>query len=144
METLTSEEGGFAIQLPETANETSVPHGRQFTVKRPDGAYLVSYDDDVAYASASESELASRLESSQKAVEKRLQGKLVRAERIRFAGKAAARDFEMEIPGPAVYRARVFLVNGRMFLVTAVGDPSFVASDDTKAVLDSFTLLISR
>jgi hypothetical protein len=143
-----SKEGGFSIYLPGKPEHKSTTVGdaketqHQFVLPAPQGAYIVSYQENPNLAGSTPEQLAAALESGRDRLLESFQGKLLENKSAVLAKKHPGLSFRLTIPkanGEA--RCQFFLVGTRLYQIMAFGVPEFVGSDETKRVMDSFKLL---
>lgn len=111
-----------------------------FLLEAPDGktAYGLGYSDFPADTLPDE-KLKEVLEAAQKGTEKGLKAEVVTDRELRL-GKYPGREFTLELPGGNYYRARLFIVEGRLYQVIALGPKKFIDGPDAKVFLYSFEL----
>lgn len=71
--------------------------------------------------------------------EQKLNGKIVESTKLEL-GPNPGREVRIDVPGDRVRRMKVYLSGGRYFQVVAEGPAEAVASPETAAFLDSFTI----
>jgi hypothetical protein len=142
----TSAEGRFTVRVPGTPRVTSKEEGAGSTlflatVERPSGRYVVAYQDLKAEPNEGAAKAQERLEKARDAATRSVGGTVLADRPITLAGKYPGRDVTFELPGKEdLTRDRMYLVNGRLFQVTATGRKWWVESADTQKFLDSFRL----
>ncbi len=143
-----SNEGRFTVQMPGTPVEKildkqGTAKQYQYIVANDDGAYLVSYQDNPGLQKATKDELAKALEGAQKSAQTAVKGKLIQAKEITLDKEYPGREYEFEaakIPG-GIFRARAYLVNGRLYQLIVAGKKDFATSKEADQFLDSFKLV---
>jgi hypothetical protein len=146
-----TDEGNFSIMLPGAPKAQRVPIADpndkdakqvQYVYGGDDGAYLVSYQDNPKLVEADEGSAEEALKSAQDGLAKTF-GKLLSEKAIKLADRYPGREIEFEVKGEkgGIYRARLYLVDGRLYQVVVVGTKEFATSKSAAAMLDSFTLL---
>ncbi len=146
--------GKFTVKMPGKpktlpAQDIAYPGGKSklnmfiLEVEGGKGAYMVAYNDfpaelindDVAEAA---------LDGAQEGAVKNVKGKLLSSKKITLQKKYPGRDFTFEVGGIGQARARVYLVEGRLYQSAVFGSEELIKSDDTKTFLDSFKVVIKE
>jgi hypothetical protein len=143
----TSAAGKFSVLLPGKPMSQKVPIGEnevqhQFGVDSPNGAYIVSYQDNPNLKGSSPEQLAKALESGRERMLQIFKGDLLETQSTPLAKKHPGLSFRLTMPqagGEA--NCRLYMVGTRLYQVMAIGKPDFVASEQSARVLDSFKLL---
>jgi predicted RNase H-like HicB family nuclease len=146
-----TEEGNFSVMLPGEPKAQRVPikdpadkdaKQVQYVFGTDDGAYLVSYQDNPKLVEADEASAEEALKSAQEGLDKAF-GELLSEKAIKLADRYPGRELEFEVKGEkgGLYRARLYLVDGRLYQVVVVGTKEFATSKTAAAMLDSFALL---
>jgi len=151
---LFSPEGGkFQVTVPgkprELQQQITLPDGKatvyMFAVEPdPNSAYLSSYVD-LSSDPLPADRLKQALDGCQDGNAKSLKG-TVQSQKEITIGKAKHPGREIVIVVPEkkqVYRARVYMVGGRLYQVVALGSKEFAESKDTDKFLGSFKLIDS-
>jgi hypothetical protein len=141
----TSEEGRFAVRVPGTPRvskkKTAAGETALATVEQPNGRYVVAYLDLQTEPGEGAAMAQERLEKARDGAVSGVGGKVLADRPITLAGKYPGRDVTIELPGKDdLARDRMYLVNGRLYQVTATGRKWWVESADTRKFLDSFRL----
>jgi serine/threonine protein kinase len=141
----TSEEGRFAVRVPGTPRvskkKTAAGETVLATVEQPNGRYVVAYLDLQTELGQDAAKAQERLEKARDGAVSSVGGKVLADQPITLAGKYPGRDVTIELPGKEdLARDRMYLVNGRLYQVTATGRKWWVESADTRKFLDSFRL----
>jgi hypothetical protein len=143
-----SDEGRFSVQLPgvprEETRETKNGKLHLYTVEFSHGVYSVQWIDLPDAKDESGDMLEQRLASERDAGVKAVDGKVIADKAIKLADKFPGRDFTADVSVASTQgqlRGRLFLVDGRLFNVLAVGKKPFLESADTTKFFDSFGLL---
>jgi hypothetical protein len=144
----TSKEGGFSVLLPgeprETVKSIKAPDGKTEVQRTyvcapdPKTVYLVLEREMRALANAGPEAAKKTLEAGCKSAEEVLKGKLISKEPITL-GKHPGLEFRIESKD-GVYRARAYIVNGRMYQVTLTAPKDVVNSKAADEYLGSFKL----
>jgi hypothetical protein len=147
----TSKEGNFSVLLPGTPKMEKVPNSDpklglpdqyQFNLDRGNGAYTVSYQDNPNLKNASREALEQHLTAARAGIQQGFGGKLLSERRILLDDKYPGLEFVVDIPkASGLFRSRMYLVNGRLHQVIAVGVKEFASSSEADRILDSFKLL---
>jgi hypothetical protein len=108
------------------------------------GAYMVAYNDFPADLINDEVAEAA-LDGAQKGAVTNVKGKLIGTpKKITLQKKYPGRDFTFEVAGIGQARARVYLVEGRLYQTAVFGPEELVKSADTKTFLDSFKVTVKE
>jgi hypothetical protein len=114
----------------------------QFEIDRPDGTYLLSYQDSPELKDLELDVLRKRLIAGQEGVRNGFRGNLLTSKPLTLAEKYAGLDYACDMPDAGgVYRSRSYLVDGRIYQVIAVGTKDFTTSPEADQYLGSFKLL---
>lgn len=143
----TSKEGKFKIEFPAqpTESKQNVPSpigqltANLFTAEIPQSmsVYVVAYTDYPANLVKKSDDAV--LDGARDGCVKNVQGKLLSEKKLTL-DKYPGREIAVELPGQARYRARIYIVNLRLYQVITVGSEAFVKSKDADKFLDSFQL----
>jgi hypothetical protein len=142
----TSSDGRYKVSFPGTpqAKTSQSPGGVTMSamgVDEKDGAYLVQYGDLSIPPGETDQQLQQRLDALRDATGQALGGKVTRFTPIKLAGKYPGRELEATVPSKnGTLRARMYLVNQRLYEVMAVGTSSWVSSPNTNTFFNSFSL----
>jgi hypothetical protein len=142
-----SKEGNYEVQMPGTPLENrkivKLPNGTVFVVQATlevkKGEYVVGFSehpDAVVKADTAEK----RLDNARNGVLSKTHAKLKSEKQIKLEGHNG-RELDLEINANLVVRARLFVINNRMYQLMVVGPRELVASADTGKFLDSFKLV---
>jgi len=142
----TSKEGRFKVLMPDTPkqreNETESDFGKATlimeTVEHAGGMFGANYCDypaDIKKLSADRV-----LDSSRDGCVANLDGKLLSDKKIKLGGHPG-RDIQVEVDGKHIFRARVYLVEQRLYQVVVFGPKDLATSKDALKFLDSFELV---
>lgn len=147
--------GNFTVKMPEKpkaqkAQDISYPGGTSklymfiLEVEGGKGAYMVAYNDFPSDLINDEVAQAA-LDGAQKGAVTNVKGKLIGTpKKITLQKKYPGRDFTFEVGGIGQARARVYLVEGRLYQTAVFGSEDLVKSADTKAFLDSFKVTVKE
>jgi hypothetical protein len=91
------------------------------------------------FPAATDEVAAKALETAQAGTATALKGK-VASERTMKLGKYPGREFTLDLPDGNQYRGRLFMVEGRLYQVIALGPKEFITGTDARAFLYSFEL----
>jgi hypothetical protein len=141
----TSAEGRFAVRVPGAprVSKEATPAGETVltTVEQPNGRYVVAWLDLKVEPDEGAAKARERLENARDAAARSVGGTVLADRPLTLAGKYPGRDVIIELPGKDdLARDRMYLVNGRLYQVTATGRRWWVESADTQKFLDSFRL----
>jgi hypothetical protein len=131
-----SREGGFKVRLfPNVKKEERIV-GNAFSY----GAISVAYRDGDVPANAEEAE--QRLDRECSRVLSHISGTSIGEAKKTLAGIYPGRVLAAELDKDrGDYRARLYLVGGRLYIVQVVGAPWFVQSDEADEFLGSFEVI---
>jgi hypothetical protein len=141
-----SKEGGFKVLLPGKPEDREVrtPRGTMHVVHLPSqaGEYLAGWIDLPLEAADAAEKIEARLDRARDGILERLKGKLVRERKIALDDKHPGRDLRAEITKPqeGQIRARLYLVDRRLYQVIVVGTKAWTESKEADMVLESFQL----
>ena len=107
------------------------------------GAYMVAYNDFPSDLITDEVAQAA-LDGAQEGAVKNVKGKLLSTKKITLQKKYPGRDFTFEVAGLGQARARVYLVEGRLYQTAVFGSEELITSADTKTFLDSFKVTVKE
>jgi hypothetical protein len=143
----TSAEGRFQVRVPgapRVSKQETSGGGTMFlaTVEQPNGRYVVAWLDLTKPDEGPPSVWDSLGNARDRAV-RSVGGALLSDNKITLGGKKyPGLDVTIELPGKEdLARDRMYLVNGRLYQVTATGRKWWVGSADTQKFLDSFRLV---
>ncbi len=142
----TSQEGKFKVQMPGTPKkqeqETFGAKLVTYSVEQRNGAYAANFADMPIPAGESAEKLEDRLDGAQAGALGNIKAKLIDSKKVTLENKYPGREFNGELPdNKGMIRARVFLVNTRMYQIIVIGTKSFVNSADASKFLNSLTLV---
>jgi hypothetical protein len=146
LEEFTSETGRFKVLMPgkPPVTELKTPAGIMHVVQveTKSGAYLASWIDLPVEAADSDKKAQARLDKGRDGMIATLKGKLVREKKISLEDKHPGRDVlaEVTFPDKGQLRARLFLVDSRLYQVIVAGTKAWTESEEADRVLDSFRL----
>lgn len=143
----TSKAGGFKVQLPGMpTEETKEVNGSKITIytaENDTAFFLVSYTDMPFTAERLATETEKTLDGARRGVLEPINGKLLKETKLTLDGKHFGREIQAEanLPGKqGVVRARIFLVDKRLFNLTTIGTAEAMASPDIDKFLQSLAL----
>jgi hypothetical protein len=140
-----SAEGRFTVLFPGTPEER-LRRGvgvavRSFVVRQADGAYAVSFADLPIPVGEDDEQIQARLDRAREGVLLNEDATLTTAAPITLAGKHPGQAVEAALPDRGgVLRARVYLVDRRLYRVSVKGTRSFTDSPAADRFLDSLSL----
>jgi hypothetical protein len=145
----TSKAGGFSVKLPgeprETLKDVKSPDGKTEVQRTyvcapdPKTVYLVLDREMRAMANATPAAKKKILEAGRQSAEQVLMGKLLSEKEITL-DKYPGLEFQIESKD-GVYRARAYIVDGRMYQVSLTAPKEVVNSKAADEYLGSFKLL---
>src|SRR4051794_4724582 len=144
--------GKFTVKMPEKpktlpTQDITYPGGKSklnmfiLEVDGGKGAYMVAYNDFPAELITDDVADAA-LDGAQEGAVKNVKGKLLSSKKITLQKKYPGRDFTFEVANIGQARARVYLVEGRLYQTAVFGSEDLVKSADTKTFLDSFKVTV--
>jgi hypothetical protein len=141
----TSTEGRFKVLMPGTPTEkTETASGvtmKIFSVEGRNGAYAVAFADMPIPAGESEAQIHKRLNGARDGAVANVKGLLKTETKITLSEKHLGREFEASLPEQkGMLRARIYLVNQRLYQIMVVGKPEWTSSSEATKFLESFTL----
>lgn len=147
-----SDAGQFGILLPgkpmesvEKIDDATDPNlkQRQYVFGTLTGAYLISVQDNPDLANATPDAAQKALVRARSGVQKTFSpGKLLSETRILLDEKHPGLEFTIEVlKPPGLYRSRIYLIDGRLYQIVAIGEKPFATSDEADQVLTSFRIL---
>ena len=142
----TSADGRFTVRVPGAprVSKKETPAGETVltTVEQPNGRYVVAYLDLKTEPGEGAAKARERLKNARDGAARSVGGTVLADRPITLASKYPGRDVTIELPGKEdLARDRMYLVNGRLYQVTATGRKWWVESADTQKFLDSFRLV---
>jgi hypothetical protein len=116
---------------------------KMFLVEERDSAYMVVVADMPIPVRESERQLQNRLDGARDGAINNVNGKLKSSSPITLNGKYPGREFTASITKPiqGQIRARVYLVNKRLYQVMLLGTDSWATSPQATDFLNSFQLV---
>jgi hypothetical protein len=143
-----SEPGAFRVLLPGKPEEIDIPSrdgkppGYQLTLDGYEGAYLVFFSDDPELSGMDSRARQRYLNASVNELAREVGGRIASKRLALLDDQYLGLSCEMELSDPAGwFRARLFLVDERLYRLTAVGYGDFARSDDAETFLTSFRLV---
>src|SRR5262249_50324596 len=145
--------GKFTVKMPGKpkalpAQDISFPGGKSklymwiLEVDGGKGAYMVAYNDFPAEL-VSDDVIDAALDGARDGAVKNVKGgKLLSSKKIKLQKKYPGRDFTFEVGGIGQARARIYLVEGRLYQTAVFGTEELVTDPDTKTFLDSFKVMV--
>ena len=106
----------------------------------PTGAYLVSWTD-FPEGLIDQDNIATHLDGVQNGVVTSGKGKVLSQKTVKVQKKYVGRDVNYTVPNiNGTGRVRIFFVGDRLYQIMALGDKTFMDSDDIDTFFDSFAL----
>ena len=141
-----SAEGRFKVLMPGAPKEQAQAAGpitmKNFMIEEKDGAYMASFAELPIAANEPDAMTQQRLDGSRDGALRNTNAKLKKESKITLAGKYPGREIEADLPGgKGIVRARVWIVNQRLYMVQVIGTAAWASSNDANKFLDSFTLI---
>jgi hypothetical protein len=140
------EDGRIKVLLPSAPAESfpkflGTGSMKMFTAKGPSAVFVVGVSDVPESAKETPEQINARLDAGRDQGLQNSKGKLLKESPIKLAEKYAGRELSIELPGgKEQMRSRYYLVDGRMYLILAVGTPEFIGSDTCAKFLNSLTV----
>jgi hypothetical protein len=140
-----TDEGRFTAWMPaapkgEKLTAAGVPL-KAFNVEEKDGAYVVAYADMPVARGVSADQAQTALDFARDGMVRNVNAQLTGESRIWLAGKYPGREVRAELPGKVgIVRARLYLVDRRLYQVMVVGRAPWANSADAGQFLNSFAL----
>ncbi len=144
---VTNAAGKYKLLMPGTPKTKSQNTASGVTMhveyyEEGNGAFLVAYADTPIPADESEADTQTRLDEARDGALTNANGLLISESRIKLADKYHGREFRGtvgKIRGNLV--ARVYIVDGRLYQIMALGKVSWINREVIKKCMDSFELL---
>jgi len=140
-----SGEGRFKVQMPGTPREeTNFAAGTSFktySIQEMNGAYAVAFADMPIPSGERDAQIQARLDGARDGMVRNINATLTGSSFIRLNGKYPGREVRADLPGKkGILRARVYLVDRRLYQVMVVGTTSWANSPETTTFLDSLVV----
>ncbi|MFN4259073.1 MAG: hypothetical protein ACK4RK_07225 [Gemmataceae bacterium] len=137
--------GRFKVQMPGAPKESSLDvagtTAKLFLVEVNDSAYLASYADMPIPANEGAEQTQMRLDGAVQGMVTNVNGKLTKETKIKL-GQYPGRAVEAELPQANGYlRARIYMVDRRLYQLVIAGDKQTVYSKDAEKFLGSLVLI---
>jgi hypothetical protein len=114
---------------------------KMYVVAQGNDGYAVGYADVPGVAAEQGFQLEARLDGARDGAIRNVNGKLREEKKLTLEGKYPGREFIADVPEKKlVLRARLYIVNGRLYQTLVVGVADFANSDTATKFLDSFAL----
>ena len=141
----TSNVSGFKVQLPSPPKkDTQTAAGvdvKTYTVQENDGAYVVAVAEIPIPAGESAAKIEARLDGARDGMVRNIHAKLKSSSRITLNGRYPGREVQATLPNKkGIVRAKIFIVDQRLYQVLVIGTTSWATSDDANRFLNSFAL----
>lgn len=152
-----SPDGSFKVLMPEKKEEKSqTTMGAQTKIwasEFNDGALLVAVTDvgkGTGAGAMLDAMAETTLKESQKGALSAVKGELISESAIKLADKYHGRQFEAKVKVPkksgggeidGIVKQRIYLVNGKLFQLQAIGKPDWVNGEEIPKFLDSLQIL---
>lgn len=128
------------IKLGDGKAPTDVQH--QFAAGGPDGAYLISYQDNPNLNGVGAKGLEQALLVGRDSLVQTFGGKVTQDTPIQLKKKYPGRDMVITIPSAGgIGRCRLYLVDTRLYQIMVLGKPEFANSDVATKFIESFEIL---
>jgi hypothetical protein len=140
-----SPEGRFKVEFPGTPKKTNQQAAgikmTTYTVEEKNGAYVVAFADAPIPSGETEAQLRKRLDGARDGMVGNVGGKLTSESDLTLKDKYPGREVKADIPSKkGALRARVYIVDGRLYQVMVIGTSSWITSAEATRFLDSFAL----
>lgn len=135
-------DGKCEITFPSKPTEKAGEKSVQIIMEALDGkaALMLQFNETPNKVTVEDAESVKKIfDLGQKALENKLEGKLVKSEDGKFSGQPS-RDIDMEVKGLGIYRVRFIVTDSRFYQVTAAGPKEYVSGDEVKKFMESFKL----
>jgi hypothetical protein len=144
-EEFASKEGRFKVQMPGTPEEkTQTVAGvtlNLFLLEETDGGYAVAYADLPIAADEKVEAIQKRLDGARDGMLRNINATLVRESKITLKGKYQGREIEANLPDKkGLLRARLYVVNKRLYQVMVVGTTDYVRAESATKFLGSLVV----
>jgi hypothetical protein len=135
-------DGRFTVTLPANPKKQELSvHGKRTTMfinQDRNGVHMVAYADLPIPAIESSEKIRERLDGARDGMLQNVKAKLTGESSVTLQGKYPGREVQAEIPNVSgVIRARIFLVNGRLYQVATIGNSEWVNSTESTTLLGS-------
>lgn len=146
----TSKEGAFSVMLPgeptakTNADKNGGPDEHQFTLAANKDVYFISYRDVPELQNAAKDVLLKTLVTAQGALLSAANGNLLEMRELTLEKQYPGREFKFSAPIDSTTgycTSRVYLANGRLYMLMVEGSKEFLSSKEAKQFLDSFKLV---
>ncbi len=140
-----SAEGRFKVKMPGTPKEEMHFAGlvsmKVYSVQEENGAYAVAFADMPISMPESAAQVQARLDGARDGMVKKANATLTSAHSISLRGTHPGREVNADLPAQkGKLRARVYLVDKRLYQVMVVGTKSWTTSSDATKFLDSLVV----
>lgn len=137
-------EGQYRVVFPGTPQQDEQKLDKTMhriaTVQQRQGMYAVLYAD-AAVPPESEAEMRNRLDQARERLLAKDKLDLAKESPVELDKKYPGREINAVVPGKGKSRTRIYLVNQRVYQVTAAGTDKFMDSPETSQFFDSFQLI---
>ena len=146
-----SVDGKFQASFPAKPQHSTTPLGdgkaptdvqHQFAAGGPDGAYLISYQDNPNLNGVGAKGLEQALLVGRDTLVQTFGGEVTQDRPIQLKKKYPGRDMVITIPSAGgIGRCRLYLVDARLYQIMVLGKPEFANSDVATKFIESFEIL---
>jgi hypothetical protein len=149
-----SPDGTFKVLMPSKTEEKSQMIGgmksKMWIAEYNDGALFVAKVDVPGGDKMSRAEQESRLKSGQSGAISNVKGNQTSESEITLAGKYPGRSFEAKVKVPkkrgggevdGVLKARIYFAGDKLYMVYAIGTPTWIGGAEISRFLDSLQIL---
>jgi hypothetical protein len=131
------------VSMPDlTENKTSDIGGVKNTyylAEHKNGVFMLSYAD-IAPANEDAAALQKRLDDARSGVIKKLDLKVTKEAALVLAGRHPGKELQGNLPDKSLARIRLFIVDGRLYQMWVVGNPTWADSAEATRFLKSLEL----
>ena len=140
-----SVDGRFKVQMPGTPKE-EMPFAagvsvKVYSVQETNGVYSVAFADLPLLTKETTGQIQARLDGARDGMVKKANATLTSAPSITLRGAHPGREVNADLPAQkGILRAKVYLVDKRLYQVMVVGTKSWATSADATKFLDSLVV----
>lgn len=128
--------------MPGTPKEQQQSGFKSYAIEEKDGVYMAAFSDLPISGNEPDNVLQQRLDGSRDGFLQNTNSTLKSDTKITLLGKYPGRAIEAENPQRgAILRARVWIVNQRLYMLQVIGKPAWANSNDANKFLDSLSLI---
>jgi hypothetical protein len=138
----TSAEGKFKVEMPGSPSEETINAAgiamTSYRIEEKDGAYGAAYADLPIPGGASPRQISLLLNSARDGAIRNVNGKFKGESQIRLENQYPGREIRADLPTEdGILKARMYLVQKRVYMVIVTGRSAWVNSANAKRFLDS-------